>query len=124
MIQFFLNESLSEVRQAGGDRKGGKFQNPEGGSSIDVVGTICPPGWDRVNRSAKVWGYCPPPPPAPHNSNSPEVTEKAESLTRSKIDFLWQQHLFLDPDICLLIFFFALSVRIRIFVFEYIELEF
>ena len=30
----------------------------------------------------------PPPPPAPHDSNSPEVTEKAESLTRSKIDFL------------------------------------
>ena len=31
MIQFFLNESLSEVRQAGGDKKGGKFQNVGGG---------------------------------------------------------------------------------------------
>ena len=27
MTQFFLNESFSEVRQAGGDKKGGEFQN-------------------------------------------------------------------------------------------------
>ena len=44
MIQFFLNESLSEVRQAGGDRKGGKFQNPGEGGSINVEGKTCPPG--------------------------------------------------------------------------------
>ena len=30
MTQFFLNESLSEVRQAGDDKKGGEFQNVEG----------------------------------------------------------------------------------------------
>ena len=35
MTQFFLNESLSEVRQAGGDKKGGEFQN--------VGDKICPP---------------------------------------------------------------------------------
>ena len=106
MTQFFLNESLSEVRQAGGDKKGGEFQNV--GDSNYVVDKICPaPWWDRVKRSAKILGDCPPNPlpTCLQGSGSPEVTEKTESLTRSKIDFLWQQHLFLDADICLLIFF-------------------
>ena len=54
MTQFFLNGSLSEVRQAGGDKKGGEFQN--------VGDKICPPPWwDRVKRFAKIWGDCPPP---------------------------------------------------------------
>ena len=40
MTQFFLNESLTEVRQAGGDEKGGEFQNV--GDSNYVVDKICP----------------------------------------------------------------------------------
>ena len=36
-----------------------------GGACSAVVGIICPPGWDRVNRSAKNWGAPPTPPPGP-----------------------------------------------------------
>ena len=70
MTQFFLNESLSEVRQAGGDKKGGEFQNV--GDSNYVVDKICPPPWwDRVKRSAKILGDCPPPTPYPPASKVP-----------------------------------------------------
>ena len=86
MIQFFLNESLSEVRQARGDTKGGHFQNVcEGVALMWWVqsATLVEIGLRDLPKS---WGIAPP--PAPYGSDSPEVTETAESLTRSKIYFL------------------------------------
>ena len=35
-----------------------------GGASSNMVGIICPPGWERVNWSTKIWGV-PWPPPLP-----------------------------------------------------------
>ena len=55
MTQFFLNESLSEVRQAGGDKKGGEFQN--------VGDKICPPGEIGLRDLPKSGGIAPPQPP-------------------------------------------------------------
>ena len=41
-----------------------KLSNSGGGASTNVVGIICPPDWNRVNWSAKLWrGVHPPPPP-------------------------------------------------------------
>ena len=37
-------------------RDDGRSENRERGASSNVVGRICPPGWDRVNWSAKIWG--------------------------------------------------------------------
>ena len=42
----------------------GRSENP-GGAHSTGWGIMCPPGWDRVNWSAKDWvGTCPPGPPA------------------------------------------------------------
>ena len=34
----------------------GRSENLGGGGSSNVVGIICPPGWDEINTSVKIWG--------------------------------------------------------------------
>ena len=51
----FFAASTMHLRTYLENRAVGKSENP--GGSSKVVGIICPPGWDRVNWSAKIWGY-------------------------------------------------------------------
>ena len=61
-IKKFLYDFKTKLDTFQGRRKVWKFE----GACSTVVGIICPPGWDRVNCSAKHWGgWSPQSPPSP-----------------------------------------------------------